>query len=92
MRHIVEVAASSRLAIAQIRDVLNSAWNTKEYVRFNLASGAWIQINYNRDNSVVISTNSRDLIFYNESQFVMRMPTPTRVEDFVYRWIYKLRK
>lgn len=92
MKQIVEVPTGHVLAFNQVRQVLDSARNTYDYARFNLGSGAWIQVTYNRDRSVTITTNSRDYEFYDISQAIMKMPTQIRIIEFICKWAPKLRK
>ena len=49
-------------------------------------------ISYNRDLSLSISTNSRDLALYHEIQDLVKIYTQMRLVDFVFRYINKLNR
>lgn len=80
------------LTKSEITRLCNSARSTWQYVKFILSNGVYIQINYNKDLTISISTNSRDLVFYQEVQNLVRIYTQMRVIDMLFRWLPKLNK
>lgn len=88
----VKLKKGQILTKQEITRICNSARSTWQYAKFELSNGVYIQINYNKDLSISISTNSRDLIFYQEVQNLVRIYTQMRVIDMLFRWLPKLRK
>jgi len=70
--------------------ILNRARSTYSYARFDLDNGLYLTINYNRDNTISISTNSRDIVMWNQIKFLMISYTQARLADFVFLWINRL--
>ena len=79
------------LSKSEILKILNTAKSTYQYAKFTF-KGYYLQINYNRDLSVSISTNSRDLALYQEMQDLTKIYTQMRLVDFVFRYINKLNR
>lgn len=62
-----------------------------KYDYFKIIVGnKYIVISYNRDNSVVISSNYISTSLWIDIERVMKMPTINRVEEFFRKWIPKL--
>lgn len=72
--------------------ILNTAKSTYQYAKFNFGNNYYIQITYNRDLTISMSTNSRDLALYQEMQDLTKIYTQMRLVDFVFRYINKLNK
>lgn len=75
----------------EILRILNTAKSTYQYAKFSFG-GYYIQITYNRDLSVSISTNSRDLAMYQEIQDLIKIYTQMRLVDFIFRYLNKLNR
>ena len=91
MIQTVKIPAGTILPKDQIKRCLDKAWDTHEYAKFILSSGIYVSVTYNRDRSVTIATNSRDYTFYDEYQAVMKMPTPMRIVELLFRWLPRLK-
>lgn len=90
MKQLVKISKNQVLPKRVIIDALNKARSDFQYARFELSNGIYITVNYNRDLSISISTNSRSLPFYNELQSVVKIYTQMRVSELLFRWIPKL--
>ena len=88
----VKLKKNQILTKAEITRLCNSALSTWQYVKFTLYNGIYVQINYNKDLTISIATNSRDLAFYQEIQNLTRIYTQMRVIDLIFRWQSKLNK
>lgn len=87
----VMLKRNQTLSRNDILRILNTAKSTYQYAKF-IFNGYYIQITYNRDLSISISTNSRDLALYQEMQDLIKIYTQMRLVDFVFRYINKLNK
>lgn len=76
----------------EITKVLNSARSTFQYARFSLSNNLYLNINYNRDNTVEISTNARDISIWNQIRSLNQSYTQARIIEFTFRWINVLTK
>ena len=81
------------LTYNDIYRILNEARISFQYAKFTTYNGKyWISVNFNRDLSVVITTNSRDLGLYYESLAAMRTKTMQVISQFLFRWLPKLNR
>ena len=76
----------------ELTRLYNSARSTWQYVKFTISNGIYVQITYNKDLTISIATNSRDLAFYQEVQNLTRVYTQMRVVDMLFRWLPKLNR
>ncbi len=81
------------LTYNDIYRILNEARVTYQYAKFTTANGKWwVAVNFNKDLSMIITTNSRDLGLYYEAQAAMRVKTLQVVSQFLFRWLPKLNR
>lgn len=92
MIQIVKLSKGQILTKSEITNILNSARSTFQYAKISLSNGLYITVNYNKDNTIEISTNTRDLELWNQIQIVKRSYTQARIIEYVFRWINKLNK
>lgn len=76
----------------EITKVLNSARSTFQYARFTISNNLYLNIQYNRDNTVEISTNARDITIWNQIRNLNQSYSQARIIEFVFRWINILTK
>lgn len=91
MIKVVNLYPKELLTRNRIASILNDARSTYSYARFNIKKGSlFLSIIYNRDNTIEISTNSRDIIIWNNIRALRNSYTQARLIDFVFLWINKL--
>lgn len=92
MIQIVKLSKGQILTKSELTNILNSARSTFQYAKISLSNGMYLTINYNKDNTIEIATNTRDLELWNQIQIVKRSYTQARVIEYAFRWINKLNK
>lgn len=75
-----------------IKDILDKARQTYDYAKFTLYDGRYINLHFNRDFSIDIMTNDRDLILWREIESLKLVYTQARLEDFLFRWLNKMNR
>lgn len=81
------------LTYNDIYRILNDSRMTYQYSKFTTANGKyWIAVSFNKDLSILITTNSRDMGLYYEMQSVMKVKTLQLVSQLLFRWLPKLNK
>lgn len=88
----VKLTKGQKVTKQQIQNALNDARGTFQYAKFTMWNGIFIAVTYNKDLTILVTTNSRDLALYVEMQSLMRTYTQMRVVEFMFRWISKLNK
>lgn len=73
----------------QIYSILDEARMGFGHAKFTSSNGkTYITVNFNRDFSISISTNSRDYLMYIESQIIVRDNGPfSRIAQFLFKWL-----
>ena len=89
---LIRLTKGQILTKSYIRDKVYEARSNFSYVKFILHNGVYITVNFNRDFTISIATNSRDLGFYTQLQNVQRTYTDFRLIEFLFRWIPLLNK
>ena len=92
MIQLVKLSRGQILTKSEITKILNNARSTYQYAKISLSNKLYLTVTYNRDNTIEISTNSRDLDLWNQIQIVKRTYTQARVIEYMFRWINKLNK
>lgn len=92
MIQVVSLSRGQVITKNEIQNKVNSARSTFNYAKFQFGNNLYITVTYNRDLTISISTNSRDLLLYNEMMAIQRVYTQMRVVEFLFRWINKLNK
>ena len=75
------------LTKSNINNILNSAKGTYSYARFEMYNKIYISIFFNKDNTVEISTNSRNIALWNRLEVLRRNNTISMLVDFIFFWI-----
>lgn len=89
----IQLKPNQVLTYNDIYRILNDARLTYQYAKFTTANGKWwIAVSFGRDLNVLITTNSRDLGLYYESQAAMKVKTLQVLSQFLFRWLPKLNK
>lgn len=88
----VKMSKNQVIPKTELTRLCNSARSTWQYVKFTISNGIYVQITYNKDLTISIATNSRDLAFYQEVQNLTRVYTQMRVVDMLFRWLPKLNR
>lgn len=89
----IELHKGQILTRDNISRILGSARGTYQYARFTMYNKIYLNINYNKDNTIEISTNSRDIALWNQIQILRRNRSSlSMIVDFVFRWIPILNK
>lgn len=92
MIKIVNISKGQILTRNNIMSCLNVAKSTFQYVRFNFPNKSYITVNFNKDLSISVAHNIRDLVFYRELQQITMVYTMSRLCDFLFKWLPKLSK
>lgn len=87
---IRNVKQKELLSRGQISEELFRARSAFSYVKFILHNDIYITVVYNRDFTIEIATNTRNLHFWKEMELLGNNKIHARVIDFVYRWLNKL--
>jgi len=83
----INVSKGQVLTRENIKMVLDSARSNYQYARFNLPNGIYLNVTYNRDQTIEISTNSRRIDLYQQIVVMRRSYTQIRLVTFMFRWI-----
>jgi hypothetical protein len=86
----VRIKKGSVISKNNISSILSSARSTFQYAKFTISNSIYITVNFNKDFTVTIATNSRNLQFYREMQITARTYSQIRIAELLYRWMPKL--
>jgi len=75
-----------------VRNILNRARMTFDYARFDLFNKFYITINFNRDRTITIATNTRDYGIWRQIDFLRTSYTVERLTEFVFSALNVLSK
>lgn len=92
MINIVSLSKGQILTKNEIERLVNSSRSTFQYCKFNLHNKIYIVIDYHKDMTITVATNSRDISLYKEIQSLSNIYTQQRVVNFLFKWINKLNK
>lgn len=67
--------------------ILNDARTSYNYAKFTLGNGTYFTITFNRDNTVEIATNNRDLALWTQIQSLKQSYSTLRAVDYIFNWI-----
>lgn len=74
-----------------ILDILKTARSGYDFAKFTFYNNTYISIEFHRDYTVDVMTNSRDLMLWTEIEALRRiMYRPDTTAEFLFRWIRKL--
>lgn len=88
----ITLSKGNILTKSNLRQILDSARSTYQYARFDLHKGIYITIQYNRDNTIEVFTNSRDINLWQQIKFLRGGYSQTKIIDFIFRWINQINK
>lgn len=75
------------VTVENIFTMLNSARSTNDYAKFIVSNGTYITIDFHRDHTISISTNSRDIGLWTRIESLRNNYSQTRLSDMVFYWI-----
>lgn len=75
-----------------IYSILNNARASYDYAKFTLFNRYYLVINFNRDRTIAISTNTRDIGIWRQIEFLRVSFTQERISEFVFNVINTLSK
>jgi len=87
MVKVVSLKKGQSISKNEIKTSLDYARQTFQYARFNFYNGLYIYIAYNKDQSIEVSSNSRNITLWQQIQSLKRVYTQARIIDFLYRWL-----
>ena len=85
----IDLKPKQILTYNQIYEILDAAKTGFGHAKFTSSDKkTYITVNFNRDFSISISTNSRDYLMYIESQIIVRDRGPfSRIAQFLFKWL-----
>jgi len=89
---VIRVSKIDLISRGQVAEELFRARSLFSYVKFILHNEIYITVFYNRDFTVEIATNSRNLSLWHEMNMLGDKKIQARVIDFVYKWLLYLNK
>jgi hypothetical protein len=92
MVHKVKLNKGQILTKSNLIDMCNSARATYDYVKIEMYSGLYIFVTFGRNNMMEVSTNSRDLLLYNQMQTLRRTRSIAIIADYLFNWINRYNK
>lgn len=87
---ILTVKKKELLSRGQISEEMSKARSAFSYVKFMLHNDIYITVIYNRDFTIELATNTRNLHFWKELEMLGNKKIHAMVIDFVYKWLNKL--
>lgn len=92
MIHKITLAKGEVITKDNLTKLLNDARSTYNYAKFTFYNNVYITIVYNRDQTIEIATNSRDIALWNQIQSIRSNYSQMRVINYVFDWINRLNK
>lgn len=92
MIHKVTLGRGQVIPKPELSQMLNNAKSSYDYFKVKLHNGIYFTIEYNRDNTVEIMTNTRDIAVWNQLRILQSNYAQLRVVDQVFDWINTLNK
>jgi hypothetical protein len=86
----INISKGQTLTRSNITDIISSARSTFQYARFDLYNRLYITVTFNKDQTISVATNSRNLQLYQEMQATIRVYTQARIVEFLYRWLPRI--
>lgn len=91
MIHKVKLGKGEVLTKADLTKMINNARSSYDYFKVTLHNGIYFTIEFNRDNTVEIMTNTRDIAIWNQLRILQANFSQLRAVDQVFDWINTLK-
>jgi len=88
----IELKKGQILTFNNIKHMLDSARSSFQHAKFVMYNNIYIIIYYNKDQTIEVSTNSRNIQLYQQIVSLRNTYSQHRVTDFIFRWIQLLNK
>lgn len=81
------------VTVDDIHKTLITARQGYDFCKYTLYNGIFLSVEFHRDNTVELVTNSRDMLLIREMEVIRRLPYRIdTLEKFLFRWIVKLNR
>lgn len=91
MIHRISLGKGEVIVKPELLKMLNNAKSSYDYVKITLYNGVYFTLEFNRDNTVEIMTNTRDIAIWNQMRILQMNYSQQRAVDQVFEWINNMK-
>lgn len=89
MIHTISLSKKQIVTEDNIIKAVTDARTSYDYVKYTFYNSMYIAVSFNRDNTILISTNSRDILLCTEIQRLTNSYTQALLISYLFKWIQR---
>lgn len=89
MIHRISLSNKQIVTKDNINKAITDARISYDYIKYTFHNNMYIAVSFNRDNTILVSTNSRDILLCTEIQRVTNSYTQALLVSYLFKWIQR---